>query len=603
MSNNYFDEEQFNETWNGSILLRTARLSLEHWHLVLGFVVGISAVSILEAYLTYVVKRIIDEGVIAGDIAALNALSLQYALIWIPFAFFVVLFILSAGFLGHNVALSLRTRMFDKMQELELAYYNRTPTGWLQARATSDAGRVADLVSWGFLDMLWAVVNISASLIFMAIINVQMMLIVALIIPVLVVIAVYFKRLILKEYRISRRINSTITSAISEGIAGVRVIKALGRERRNLDVFQEKTDGMFEASFKAAWLSKLFLPFVQLVGTSAIAAIVWVGGYQVSDGTMTIGGIQAFVGYVTFMLWPIQQLASVYASMQQAIASAERIFSLLDTEPQIVDAADALTVPSLVGEIVFDDVTFAYENGETVLDNFNLRVAPGETIALVGPTGAGKSTIVNLVARFFEPTSGTITMAGHDYTDLTLHTIQSRLGMVLQTPHLFSGTIMDNIRYGDLDATDEEAITAAKIAGAHSFISELENGYETEVGEGGVLLSVGQKQLLSIGRAILANPDIFIMDEATSSVDTLTEALIQKGMERVLEGRTSFVIAHRLSTIRSADRILVIDDGKIAEIGSHSELIGRRGHYYSLYTKQFEEKAVERSWEMALNGV
>jgi ATP-binding cassette subfamily B protein len=287
------------------------------------------------------------------------------------------------------------------------------------------------------------------------------------------------------------------------------------------------------------------------------------------------------------MLWPIQDLARVYASMQQSVASAERVFSLMDAQPQITNRANAVDPGSIAGDIVFDHVDFSYEDGKPVLTDMNLRIKAGETIALVGPTGAGKSTIVNLVCRFYEPTGGRILFNGRDYTELTLNAIQSRIGMVLQTPHLFSGTIRENIRYGKLNATDDQIEAAAKLAGAHEFIMTLEKGYEEQVGEGGVLLSVGQKQLLSLARAVLAQPELFIMDEATSSVDTLTEALIQRGMETLMKGRTSFVIAHRLSTIRRADRILVIDAGRITEQGTHQQLLRQRGHYYRLYTQQF----------------
>jgi ATP-binding cassette subfamily B protein len=309
---------------------------------------------------------------------------------------------------------------------------------------------------------------------------------------------------------------------------------------------------------------------------------------------MTVGGLQAFISYLTFMLFPIQDLARVYAEMQSSIASAERIFSLIDAKPEIADRPDAINPGAIRGDIEFEDVDFYYTKDKPVLADFNLRVKQGETIALVGPTGGGKSTIVNLVCRFYEPKAGIIRMGGLDYTSLTLHGIQSHIGMVLQTPHLFSGTIRENIRYGRLAATDAEVEEAARLAHAHEFIMTLEKGYDSEVGEGGNLLSTGQKQLISLARAVLAQPDIFIMDEATSSVDTLTEALIQQGMETLMKGCTSFIIAHRLSTIKKADRILVIENGRIAEMGNHTELIRARGHYYSLYTKQFRQETEQQ---------
>ncbi len=387
-----------------------------------------------------------------------------------------------------------------------------------------------------------------------------------------------------------RKINSKITGSYNENITGVRVVKALRREEANAAEFGKLTTDMHDAGFKAAWLSALFLPAVQLITAVAIGAVVVYGGFQFQIGGLTIGGMQAFISYILFMMWPVQEMARVYAEMQQSVASGERIFSLVDAVPEIQDRENALDPGTLRGDIVFDHVDFYYEKEKPILTDFNLTIKQGETIALVGPTGAGKSTLVNLICRFYEPQGGTIRIAGTDYQDLTLHSIHSRIGMVLQTPHLFSGTVMDNLRYGRLEATDEEVIDAAKLAGADEFISKLEEGYRTQVGEGGVLLSVGQKQLISLARAVLSEPDIFIMDEATSSVDTLTEALIQKGMDQLMVGRTSFVIAHRLSTIKRADRILVIENGGVAEMGTHSELIRKRGHYYDLYTKQFRDQ-------------
>jgi ATP-binding cassette subfamily B protein len=302
------------------------------------------------------------------------------------------------------------------------------------------------------------------------------------------------------------------------------------------------------------------------------------------------------------MMWPVQDLARVYAEMQHAIASAERVFSLIDDVPGVVDRPGAIDPGTIVGDIEFDHVDFDYGDNQPVLADFSLKVKRGETIALVGPTGGGKSTIVNLLCRFYEPVKGRITIGARDYTELSLQAIQSRIGVVLQTPHLFSGSIRENIRYGKLDATDDDIEAAAKLAGAHDFIITLEKGYEEAVGEGGNLLSTGQKQLISLARAVLAQPEIFIMDEATSSVDTLTEALIQRGMEQLMKGRTSFVIAHRLSTIKRADRILVIEGGRIAEMGTHAQLLAKRGHYYNLYTRQFRHDLSREYNLFALTG-
>lgn len=525
-----------------------------------------------------------------GDLDVLLTVIIQYGSLLLVQASMVFAVIFCAGRIGERVQYDLRQAMFAQIQNLSLSYFDRTPIGWLMSRLTSDAKRVGELVSWGFLDVTWGITNIIAAVLFMAYINWRLALVMLAIIPALVIVAGEFKRHILKEYREVRRLNSKVTGAYNEGITGVRVVKALGREESNLTEFRGLTGNMYNAAFRAAWLSALFLPAVQLISAFGVAAIVWYGGFQVTVGTMTIGGIQAFISYITFMLWPIQEMARVYAEMQQAIASGERIFSLIDSVPEIQDAPDVHDPGAIRGDIVFENVDFQYEEGKPVFSNLNLHIEQGETIALVGPTGAGKSTLVNLICRFYEPHRGTIRIAGHDLRQMSLHAIQSRIGVVLQTPHLFSGTVRENLRYGRLDATDEEIEQATQLAGAHSFIVELELGYETEVGEGGALLSTGQKQLISLARAMLAQPDIFIMDEATSSVDTLTEALIQQGMETLLKGRTSFIIAHRLSTIKRADRILVIENGGISEMGTHAELIRARGHYYNLYTRQFREE-------------
>jgi ATP-binding cassette subfamily B protein len=480
--------------------------------------------------------------------------------------------------------------MFEHLQELSFSYFDRTPVGWIMSRVTSDPERIAQLVTWGLLDSTWAVMSIAASVYFMLRINWRLALIVFGIVPVLVVVAAQFKKKIIVEYRLVRKLNSKITGAYNENITGVRVVKALCREEENLREFGELSGEMYRAGYRAAWLSALFLPTVQLISALALGSIAWYGGLQVQVGNLTIGSIHAFVSYVMFMLWPVQDMARVYSEMQHAIASAERSFSLIDAVPEVTDRPDAIDPGTIRGDIEFDHVDFYYEEDNPVLQDFTLKVKRGETIALVGPTGGGKSTIVNLLCRFYEPKAGVIRIGGRDYTELSLHAIQSRIGVVLQTPHLFSGTIRENIRYGRLEATDGEIEKAAKLAGAHDFIVTLEKGYDEEVGEGGVLLSVGQKQLVSLARAILARPEIFVMDEATSSVDTLTEALIQRGMEALMKDRTSFVIAHRLSTIRRADRILVIEDGRITEMGTHAELLRAQGHYYRLYTKQFRRE-------------
>jgi ATP-binding cassette, subfamily B, bacterial len=502
----------------------------------------------------------------------------------------VFVFIYLVGILGERVRYDLRQHMFNHLQNLSLSYYSRTPVGWIMARVTSDSERVSDMITWGLLDSTWAVMNIISSMVFMIIIDWHLAMIVMASIPILLYVAYEFRKRILVQFRTVRKTNSKITGAYNENISGVRVVKALGREPENIKEFNHLTNDMYRASYRAAWLSALFLPTVQLISAAALGAIVWYGGYQAQLGLITIGGIQAFVSYVTFMMWPIQDLARIFAEIQHAIASAERIFSLVDAVPEVADRPGAVDPGTIRGEIEFDHVYFAYEDEKPVLSDFNLHVKPGEMIALVGATGGGKTTIVNLLGRFYEPKQGAIRIGGRDYTELSLNAIQSRIGIVLQTPHLFSGTIRDNIRYGCLNSTDEEIEHSAKLVGAHDFITKFDKGYDEQVGEGGNLLSVGQKQLISLARAILSEPEIFIMDEATSSVDTLTEAMIQKGMEVLMKDRTSFIVAHRLSTIKRANRILVIEDGHILEMGTHAELLRKGGKYFQLYTRQFRHQ-------------
>lgn len=581
------EEEDYTSQLTAPVLQRIILLLKPHWKWVVGFIFTIALTSMLDSLFTYINKNMIDEGMMKGSIKELYKLGTYYGVLLLIQSALVFTFIYLAGILGERIQYDLRKMMFTHLQDLSLSYYSQNAVGRLMARVTSDSGRVADLMTWGLVDTTWAFMNILTATFFMLIINWKLALIVFSIVPILLVIAIRFRSKILVEFRVSRRANSKITGSYNENIQGVRVVKALGREEENLKEFSILTNRMYQASYKAAWLSALFLPTVQIFSALALGILVWYGGMQAQSGLLTIGGVHAFVSYVTFMMWPIQDLARVYAEMQHSIASAERIFKLIDTESEVKDRPDSENAQTLLGEIEFDQVSFYYEDKKPVLSNFSLNVKPGEMIALVGPTGGGKSTIVNLLCRFYEPCEGAIRINGKDYTNYTLESIHNKIGIVLQTPHLFNGTILDNIRYGRLSASDDEIVEAAKMAGAHEFIIELERGYQQNVGESGGLLSVGQKQLISLARAVLARPELFIMDEATSSVDTLTEALIQKGMDSLLQGRTSFVIAHRLSTIKRADRIVVIEDGKIAEIGSHSELLRQKGKYYNLYTRQF----------------
>ena len=514
----------------------------------------------------------------------------------------IFLFIYQSGKVETGVCYTIRKQGFHKLQELPFSYYDRMPVGYLMSRLTTDTQRMGDTIGWSLVDLCWGTVFLVACSIQMLVLNWKLALVVMLVLPPLAVISWKFQREILSAYRSVRKRSSQITAGFNEGINGAKTTKTLVREDMNIEEFNEVAQDMRKSSVRAATLSALFMPIVVSLGSLATAYALWKGGYDVLSGVMTLGMMQVFINYTVQFFQPVRDIAQIFAELQSSQAAAERVVSLLETEPDIVDTPEVEAVfgdnfhpkkenwPALVGDIEFKDVSFRYKDGEKVLEHFNLKVQHGQTIALVGETGSGKSTIVNLICRFYEPTEGQILIDGADYRTRSQLWLQSNLGYVLQSPHLFSGTVADNIRYGRPDATDEEVQLAARLVGAESFILKMPDGFKANVGEGGNRLSTGQKQLISFARAILCNPAIFVLDEATSSVDTETEQLIQNAIQKVLSGRTSFIIAHRLSTIRSADRILVIQHGKITEEGTHKQLIAKQGYYYQLYTNQFQEE-------------
>ena len=504
-----------------------------------------------------------------------------------------------------GVCYTIRKEAFHKLQELPFSYYDRMPVGHLMSRMTSDIQRLSETIGWSLLDLCWGAAMLVMCSVTMLSINWKLGLTVMIVLPPLAVISFYFQKKILKSWRVVRKTNSRITGSFNEGIMGAKTTKTLVREEMNEEEFTELTREMRRSSVRAASLNAIYLPIVISLGSLATAYALWRGGHLVLIGAMSLGVIQVFVNYTVQFFQPVRDIAAVLSEMQSAQAAAERVITLLETEPDIVDSPEVEAEfgdnfhpkyenwPEIHGDIDFEHVDFKYKEGEKVLSDFNLHVKAGETIALVGPTGAGKSTVVNLVCRFYEPTAGEIRIDGVDYRKRSQLWLQSNLGYVLQEPRLFSGTIRDNIRYSKLDATDEEVHRAAQLVNAESFILKMEKGYDTDVGEGGSRLSTGEKQLISFARAILSDPRIFILDEATSSVDTETEVIIQNAISEVLKGRTSFIIAHRLSTVRSADRILVIEDGAIKEMGTHRELLRLRGSYYKLYMSQFEEERAQ----------
>jgi ATP-binding cassette subfamily B protein len=594
---------------------RKKRMDLSLWRRLAGFLVphqkctillilsGV-ATAIVDASFPLLTREVIDDVVLRGAEAPLLGYGLAYFGLAVALAFCVWALIWLAGRMRAYVSHDIRRAGFDRLQELSFSFYDHRPVGWLMARMTSDCERLANIFAWGLLDIVWSLTLLSIIAVVMFVINAKLAAVALTVIPIVIWVGTIFRKRILRTARRVRKTNSKITAAYNEGIMGVKTSKVFVREEENLDGFTRLTDRMYDASVRNALHSAMYFPVVLTLGSLATGLALAVGGFEVTAGVLSIGTLIAFLTYTRQFFEPIHQIAAWFAEMQMAQASAERIMGLIATVPEISDSDDVRSrivtedtnghrdgfaidgYPDRIGEIEFRNVGFRYSKGPLVLTDFSLVVRPGMTIALVGQTGGGKTTIVNLLCRFYEPTEGQILLDGIEYRARSLAWLQGSLGIVLQEPHLFSGSVKENILYGKLAATDEEVEAAASLAGAHDFILGMENGYESEVGEGGVRLSTGQKQLVSFARAILAKPRILVMDEATSSVDTETEARIQEGLSRVLEGRTSFVIAHRLSTIRNADLILVIDGGRIVEQGTHRDLLTKAGRYNDLYRQQ-----------------
>lgn len=517
---------------------------------------------------------------------------------------FVYVSVHAATTIEMCVGKDLKWAQFEHLQTLSFSYYNTTPVGYIHARVMSDTLKIAGMTAWGLVDMFWAFVYVVSVFGIMLLLNWKLALIIMMIVPCIALLTVYFQNKILHWNRKVRKINSQITNAYNEGITGVRTSKSMVVEEDNQNNFFKITKKMHQAAIHSARLNAIYIPTILLFSSIACAIVLERGGHMVQEELLQLGTLSVFISYAVVIFEPIQQLARLLADLISCQANIERVTDLLEQEPNVCDSPEVeekygdMFHPKkenweeIQGDITFEDVSFRYPDGkEYVLEHFNLHVPAGTNVAIVGETGAGKSTLVNLLGRFFEPTRGRILIDGKDYRLRSQLWLHSQIGYVLQNPHLFSGTLYDNIRYGRLDATDEEVREAAKQVSADVVAEKLEQGYESDVGESGGRLSTGEKQLISFARAILANPRIFVLDEATSSIDTQTEQLIQQATDHLLKGHTSFVIAHRLSTIRRADVILVVKDGKIIEQGTHKELLQAKGYYYELYSRQFEEEA------------
>lgn len=551
----------------------------------------------------YAIANFIEKGVTAG----LVPYALVYLALIVLQGFSVMWFCNNSMRIEMYLGRDMKQKLFHHLQTLSFSFYNVTPVGYLLSRLMSDTNRIASMIAWNFTDILWALFYVAGSMVSMLILNWKLALLVLLIVPVMAVLTAYFQNRILHWNRKVRKLNSRITGAFNEGITGAKTAKTLVLEDRMTGSFRTLTSEMRTSGVRAARLNAVYIPLVLLVSTAAVAVVLLRGGYLVAEQALELATLSAFLTYAVGIFEPIQMTASNIAEFISLQASIERVTDLLDKEPDVRDTPEVEARygdsfhpkrenwEPLRGDIEFDDVTFRYpDGGEDVLQHFSLKIPAGTTVALVGETGAGKSTLVNLVCRFFEPTSGRILIDGRDYRERSQLWLHSNIGYVLQSPHLFSGTVRENIRYGRLEATDAEVEVAARAVSADTVAAKLDKGWDSEVGEGGDKLSTGEKQLISFARAVLADPRIFVLDEATSSIDTQTEQLIQDAIDRLLKDRTSFLIAHRLSTIRKADLILVVRDGRIVEQGTHESLLKAHGYYHDLYSRQFAEESAAR---------
>lgn len=610
--------------------------SWKAWTKVIGyalkkpFVMGLILVTVIltalfDSMLMPIFQKSAVDALMSGDGLALVTVTLPigtFAFSFAEYAFYFMSLLTIRSFniftsfysinsIELSIVMMLRRDAYKKVQKLSFSYFDKTPTGWIISRLQGDASKIGDILSWGLINVIWTFFEVAFVIWSMFFVNVQMALIVMIFVPVVLIAQPLFQKYYLKLSRLSRDAHSHFVAFLSESINGAKTIKSLGVEDDVYNEGYEIATDLYHKNLKSQLTRTYFYPVVSLFGFFTTAAVFYVGATLVNADITNIGLITIFAGYATALFGPIQGLSEIFTEFMDTQPSVEKIISLIQTDESIKDRSDVIEKygslldpkkenwESIDGHIEFKDVQFGYTDTTTVLPQLNLQVKAGQTIAIVGETGSGKSTLVNLMCRFYEPTGGQILIDGTDYRERSIGWLRSQIGYVQQTPYIFSGTIKENIRYGRLDATDEEIVETAKLVDAHDFITALPNGYDTVLSEGGNTLSTGQKQLISFARAIIRDPKIMILDEATASIDTETEKVVQKAIGTILKERTSFVIAHRLSTIVDADRIIVLSQGKIIEDGSHRALMNARGHYHTLYMNQFKELNVD---DMILNA-
>ena len=587
MARNKYDiDEELQEGFNFSHLKRLTKYMKPYKNKITISVVLMLISSFVSLLGPYLIKIALDDIIPSGNLINLIILSLIYALSLILVSAFMKQRILTMGEVGQDILVDMRNDLFVNLQTLPFSYYDSRPHGKILVRVVNYINSLSDLLSNGFVNLIADTVTLLITIIFMFCLDYKLALVSLIALPVLIAVMMSLKKAQrLANQKLSSK-QSNMNAYVHESINGIKVTQSFSREEENMKIYEDVCKQYSDSWIDSVKLNFLVWPSIDIISVSSIS-LIYLFGILIFDSSIKVGVLVAFIGYVWRFWAPITNIGNFYNTIINAMAYLERIFETMDEKPLIHDEPNAKILPSIEGHVEFKNVTFMYEEDNPILKNIDMNINSGESIALVGPTGAGKSTIVSLISRFYDINEGEILIDGINIKDVTLKSLRQQMGIMLQDSFIFSGTIMDNIRYGKLDATDEEVIEAAKIVQAHEFIMEFENGYYTEVNERGSRLSVGQRQLISFARALLANPRILILDEATSSIDTQTELLLQKGLDELLKGRTSFIIAHRLSTIKNSSRIMYIDDGRIVECGTHDELMSLKGHYYNLYQSQY----------------